>query len=529
MGKSFNTGTLVNGLSTDANGNVGIGNASPSFKLDVTGTGRFTSNVILNNLGIGGQAIRSSSALKVIESINWVIEDNGDYGFKSNAYFNGTNNVYINTGLATRLYAGNGAFEFYTAPSGTAGATTTFTSRFFIGNTGNVGIGTSSPNTKLQVEDGFISTYHNINGNGAGYGIQFFTNGGGSKNTIGTIDISQVGTARSGNMIFNTSNSGSPTERMRITSSGNVGIGTSNPDALLRIDSNVASANNNMLYLYNADFTSTTRSFIRVRNNISAGSTYSSYFGQGADRKTYIIANDTSRNDLVINGDDGYIGMGTKNPSSKLTIIRDSPFNTGDQALRIRAIDGDGYNLWMGASSSGYATIQSYQDNVGGRPLLLNPLNGGNVGIGTSSPSYLLDVSGSIKAGRVVYQWYWGSWQGNNTYWHMKTNLWGGGSPNGNSQYTMSFFKGYTYSYSAHILEGSCGFHNWSGAIYSYRTTGNIFSNVYVSSDGYVVLVIPSGLGETGVVIDWHQHFEYPTRVCQVTAAGLHGSISGKY
>jgi len=89
----------------------------------------------------------------------------------------------------------------------------------------NVGIGTSSPNTKLQVEDGFISTYHNINTNGAGYGIQFYTNGGGSKNTIGTIDISQVGTARSGTMIFQTSNAGAPTERMRINSDGPVDVG----------------------------------------------------------------------------------------------------------------------------------------------------------------------------------------------------------------------------------------------------------------------------------------------------------------
>jgi hypothetical protein len=85
---------------------------------------------------------------------------------------------------------------------------------------GNVGIGTDSPNTKLQVEDGFISTYHPVNLNLAGYGIQFFTNGGGSKNTIASIDPSQVGTARSGDMIFSTSNAGDPTERMRITSGG---------------------------------------------------------------------------------------------------------------------------------------------------------------------------------------------------------------------------------------------------------------------------------------------------------------------
>lgn len=187
--------------------------------------------------------------------------------------------------------------------------------------------------------------------------------------------------------------------KMVLNASGNLGIGTTNPDALLRIDANVASTANNMFYLYNADFTSTTRTFIRVRNNISAGATYSSYFGQGADRKTYIIANDTSRNDLVINGDDGYIGMGTKNPSSKLTIIRNSPFNTGDQALRIRATDSDGYNLWMGASTNGYATIQSYRDEFGGAPLLLNPLNGGNVLVGgTTDNGFKLDVSGRARA-----------------------------------------------------------------------------------------------------------------------------------
>jgi len=89
---------------------------------------------------------------------------------------------------------------------------------------GNFGIGTRIPSTKLQVEDGFISTYHNINADGAGYGFQFLTNGGGSKNTIASIDISQVGTSRSGNIIFNTSNSGAPTERMRILSNGPVVI-----------------------------------------------------------------------------------------------------------------------------------------------------------------------------------------------------------------------------------------------------------------------------------------------------------------
>jgi hypothetical protein len=103
-------------------------------------------------------------------------------------------------------------------------------------------------------------------------------------------------------------------------SGGNVGIGNSSPDALLRIDSNVASTSNNMLYLYNSDYTATTRTFIRVRNNITVGSTYSSYFGQGVDKNTYIIANDTSRNDIVINGDNGNVGIGTAPISVRLDV-----------------------------------------------------------------------------------------------------------------------------------------------------------------------------------------------------------------
>lgn len=142
----------------------------------------------------------------------------------------------------------------------------------------------------------------------------------------------------SGSNIFGNSltNTQQMTGSLRVTGSGNhyilggnVGIGTSSPDALLRIDSNVASTTNNMLYLYNADYTGTTRSFIRIRNNITAGSTYSTYIGQGVDHKTYIIANDTSRNDIVINGDNGNVGIGTASPAARLQVDGSTSFING--------------------------------------------------------------------------------------------------------------------------------------------------------------------------------------------------------
>ena len=97
--------------------------------------------------------------------------------------------------------------------------------RIRILSAGSVGIGSTSPSEKLEVQDGYVSSYHNANANGGGYGFQFYTNGGGSKNSIAGILVSQVGTARSGDLLFQTSNTGAPTTKMTITSAGIVGIG----------------------------------------------------------------------------------------------------------------------------------------------------------------------------------------------------------------------------------------------------------------------------------------------------------------
>ncbi len=145
-----------------------------------------------------------------------------------------------------------------------------------------------------------------------------------------------------------------------VLTGSNVGIGTTTPDRKLTVGG-------------------TTSAYM----NFNATS-YRNYVIGSDDVGFILYDNFNSAYRLVVNSS-GYIGIGTTSPSSRVTIVRDSPFNTGDQAIRIRATDGDGYNLWMGSSTNGYATIQSYQDNVGGATLLLNPLNGGKVYIGASS------------------------------------------------------------------------------------------------------------------------------------------------
>jgi hypothetical protein len=94
----------------------------------------------------------------------------------------------------------------------------------------------------------------------------------------------------------------------------------------------------------------------------------------------------------------------------------------------------------------------------------------------------------------------------------------------------MSLFKGYSYSYGTPpAQEGTIVFHNWDGSFYNVGTTGNLFVNVYRSTDGYTVLVINSGSGESGVTIDWHQAYGYPFRDRTVSTAKLHGATSGGY
>jgi len=207
----------------------------------------------------------------------------------------------------------------------------------------------------------------------------------------------------------NTQKLGKLVNGLTVLDSGNVGINTSSPDALLRIDSNVASATNNMLYLYNSDYTATTRTFIRVRNNITVGSTYSSYFGQGVDHKTYIIANDTSRNDIVINGDNGNVGIGTNSPEAALHI-------TGAIAAAPAA---DGVLLGVqsnfavihlnGSASTGslidfstngtdrkgrieYSNVTNDMIFSTNASQKLTITSAGNVGIGTSSPAFPLHI-----------------------------------------------------------------------------------------------------------------------------------------
>ena len=100
--------------------------------------------------------------------------------------------------------------------------------------TGSAGIGTSSPGTKLDVNDGSanctirartgtgFSSFLNLLPNGSGSGVSLAANSNSSAQLFNQLN---------GYLAFGTNN----TERMRITSAGNVGIGNTNPSQPLDV------------------------------------------------------------------------------------------------------------------------------------------------------------------------------------------------------------------------------------------------------------------------------------------------------
>ena len=159
------------------------------------------------------------------------------------AYQHGTNAMTFSTADAERVRI---------TSTGNVGIGTT-TSKVYINDShaadvlianggGNVGIGTASPGALLQLEKPSQDNILAVIGQ-TGYEGALFLSGAGSGKDANIV----VGNGR--NLEFHTSTSATPvvggTERMRITSTGNVGIGTTSPGAKLDVvgDINITAAN----------------------------------------------------------------------------------------------------------------------------------------------------------------------------------------------------------------------------------------------------------------------------------------------
>jgi hypothetical protein len=193
-----------NGLFVSGSGNVGIGTTSPAQKLQINGP------LALSNLA-EDFTTNQEYAYPIIYASNLSGLGNGELVIQPRT-------------TATR------SIRFVTRSSGAVSGTNPDT-RMIIRWDGNVGIGTNSPNIYNTANTKNLTVVSD-----AGYGIVSAVGlvGSGGEIDLGstTIRHAAIASLDGSNLGFytNGTNSGTGvTERMRITSGGNVGIGTTNP------------------------------------------------------------------------------------------------------------------------------------------------------------------------------------------------------------------------------------------------------------------------------------------------------------
>ena len=164
---------------------------------------------------------------------------------------------------------------------------------------------------------------------------------------------------------------------------GNVGIGTDTPGSELHVHS----AAPGLRLTSSSDSGTPTAQF-----DYSPGSGYFLRLGDSANNEDVMIR---SYGDSVFNG--GNVGIGTDTPGEKLVVAGDGARMTVESAdMEVAMLGRRGSS--GAALDDGYLRLRKAGVTADG--IVLNTggsswLNGGNVGIGTASPGYKLEVSGT--------------------------------------------------------------------------------------------------------------------------------------
>jgi predicted acyltransferase (DUF342 family) len=470
------------------NGNVGIGTASPAYKLDVAGTARITSTLFVNtpptwgtgqitnpswtSLGAAGtaQLITASVAtggnttafgLVLANSLQDSVSTLNTLWSPALGFGGGTTGgSYLASPcyIAANIYNGGdgnwrgGDLAFFTAPSTTGGE------RMRITGGGNVGIGTTNPNQKLEVYTTGGGSYIRVSGDtGQQQALELYDSASRwiMYKPASTTDLRFFGGSY---------------DRVTIQAGGNVGIGTSSPGYKLDVSGDInTNAALRSVTLSNSGnmqvggvLQATGGSKIVVQNSQDGGSSkgiymwnsgdnnWGIYMGQSGASKSLVDGNATGGAGFVshairfrvnnstgngfifensseallcsIRASDGLsyfagsVGIGTTSPGYKLDVAGDirstgnilvsgtSTFTGGvtiNNSLYLTGTNGLNFSTYGGyfymSDATWIRTNSSIWANNG------NICTNGSIGAGTSSPSYKLDVQGDIRSTGTIY------------------------------------------------------------------------------------------------------------------------------
>src|SRR3989339_579407 len=401
------------GLVIDENENVGIGTTTPQQKLHVNG------NILANGTinATTDLCIQGGACLSTVSSSagGWTKTGTSNYV----PLWNGTSSIN--------------------------------NSNIYQGASGNIGIGTTGPTSKLGVKDtatdGALTSTLRLWQEGSGSGTGASIDLGFADNSLSSASIGGFYDGAGRGLSFNTALSGvALSEKMRITSAGYVGIGTTTPQQKLHVNGSI---------LANGTINATTDLCIQGGACLSSVSASAGGWTKTGTQVALTTATDNvsiGSTDFFVDNSKGYVGIGTTSPKSLLHVnggiieAGDTTSTLGSTIL-VGAYNGptnDYVNTIGGHYSSGGTVIgfaikplsgsagyASSADNVAWKRAAINldntgihflanststtiapgsavnlnefmtVLNTGNVGIGTSTPTKKFEVNGTAGAFNV--------------------------------------------------------------------------------------------------------------------------------
>ena len=389
-----------------------------------------------------------------------------------------------------------------------------------------MGIGTTSPGTKLHVGTGSGATVDTgyqmvIDSVGiAGLQILSATNqsgrivfGDSGDNDIGMIKYDHTDNS----MGFRTNGSGN--ERMRINSSGNVGIGTTSPDTLLHIES-TSNASSPIFTIENDNDIKLKLGAVRSTAGTAPDSTFIAYDGD-----LRFIADADSTTEVVRIDSSGNVGIGTTSPLAKTHIKASNAGGDSAASGTLIVEQGSAPSIQLLSANSQTQTIKfaDPQSSQIGRISYSHPsdamffvTNGaekmritsaGNVGIGTTSPTQKLQVDGRI---RIPYNssnsYYFGQDNGSIGYGSMHP-FDNGGNYTFDTYYVSTGSYKFKYNGTEIFRLRNTGAFAFGSGGNDYGTSGQILkSNGNASPtwiDGSAIPGVPSGSGTLNTIPLW--------------------------
>ena len=342
-------------------------------------------------------------------------------GFKSlRSIYSGSGNIAIGASAGIGVSTGNNNIII---GNNIDVATESTSNQIIIGNSSSTKFSIPGINVVLKDNNGTPTEGHvlTVDANGEASFEASSGGGGGSSDKIeeGNTKAEVVDTGSNGHFLVETEG----TERLRITNTGKVGIGTDIPIGTVDIFNSGADASdlNSLGVQINA-------AWIRIGDVDAAGKTFSNglgvkFYDQGPAHWSYgildrdfLIANTSldgsklfpsNRFSPFIIKYDGKVGIGTENPTANLhsyhaTTNTVGKFESGDSSVIVRFKDGDTTNE-MGIGALGNDFIVSAAS--GGERLRIT--SDGKVGVNSTSPRENLDISG----GKIIldqgYQFTW--------------------------------------------------------------------------------------------------------------------------